>query len=309
MYKASFSGKSVNSTLMIHVCAIISVIIWGVSFIATKMLLINGLNAVEIYLYRFLIAYLLTLLICPKPLFCNSMRDELMFVLCGLCGGSIYFIAENIAVIHTLVSNVALITSTSPLMTTLLIGLLYKNQRPSRGMLIGSFVAIIGVGCVIFNSSFVVNIKPMGDLLALLAAFCWAIYSIILRPLSAVYSVWFVTRKTFFYGLITALPFTLMEPSMASLEILSRPVVIGNLAFLGFCASMLAYVLWSVAIKGLGSVKAGNYLYFQPIVTLICSALMINEAISTVGYIGCGLILGGLIIGEKLGRNNNRVSR
>ncbi len=309
MHKSLFSRSTKNTSMGTHICALISVSVWGVSFISTKILLLNGLNAVEIYLYRFLIAYIFTLLICPKPIMCNSLRDELSFLLCGVCGGSIYFIAENIAVSHTLVSNVALITATSPLITTLLVGLLYKSERPSSGMVIGSLIAMIGVGCVIFNSSFVINVKPLGDLLALLAAFCWAVYSIILRPLSTVYSVWMVTRKTFFYGLITALPFLLMEPSMASVDTLLLPTVIGNLAFLGLCASLLAYIFWSMAIKGLGSIKAGNYLYLQPIVTLIFSAIMLHESVSIIGYIGCAMILGGLIISEKLGKKNQRPSR
>lgn len=287
---------------MIHVGALIAVSAWGAAFISTKVLINNGLNAVEIYIYRFLLAYVLTLLLCPKPLFSHNLRDEMMFLLCGICGGSVYFIAENTAVIYTLVSNVALITSLSPILTILISKLVFRSERLSRGFMFGSLLALVGVGCVIFNSSVEVNVNPFGDMLAFLAAICWAVYTLILRPLNATYSVWYISRKTFFYGVVTALPFLIMEPTTTPLSTLIRPEVIFNLGFLGLVASFLAYVLWSMTVKRLGSVKSGNYLYFSPIVTLVMSALVLGEAITVVGVIGCILILGGVILSEKLGR-------
>lgn len=292
--------SSNQNSLLYHICALIPVTVWGASFISTKVLLTEGLNAVEIYIYRFLLAYVLTFLVCPKPLMSNSWKDELKFAVCGICGGSIYFIAENTAVIYTLVSNVSLIVALAPLLTTLIIGVMYKDDRPSKGMLAGSVIAFLGVGCVIFNSSFVLSIKPFGDLLALLAALSWAIYSIVLRSLSAVYSTWFVSRKTFFYGVVTALPFLLFEPSCATWEMMTRPVVLGNLLFLGLVCSMAAYIFWSVAVAKLGALKSGNYLYVSPLVTLLLSALLLGENVSVIGYAGCGLILAGLILSEKL---------
>lgn len=243
-----------NSTILYYLGGLIAVCAWGGSFISTKVLLVNGLNAVEIYLYRFLIAYCLTLICCPRPFMCRSWRDEIRMMICGVCGGSVYFIAENTAVNYTLVSNVSLITSTSPLITMLLLGLLYKGERPSRALVIGSAVSFLGVACVIFNSSFMIKLNPLGDLLALLSAVTWSLYTLVLRPLSATYSTWFVTRKTFFYGLLTALPFLAFEPGIAPWTTLLKTEVWGNLLFLGMFASMAAYLLWSVIVKRLGPV-------------------------------------------------------
>lgn len=288
-----------DSTLMYHVGALIAVSAWGASFISTKVLLQHGLGAVEIYIYRFVLAYLLTFIICPKPLFCRSLRHELLFMLCGVCGGSVYFIAENTAVMYTLVSNVSLIVTTAPLFTALLVSVLYKSERVGRGVIIGSFIALAGVGCVIFNSSVVVQVNPLGDMLALLAAICWAVYSVALRPLSAVYSAWFISRKTFFYGVLTALPFLAIDDGSAPISVLLNPEVAANLLFLGLFASMVAYLLWGQAVRHLGAVKSGNYLYVSPVVTLVLCALLLHEHVSAVGYIGCGLILFGLIFSEK----------
>lgn len=290
-----------GSSLMSHVGAMFAIAAWGTSFVSTKVLIDNGLHAVEIYIYRFLLAYLIVLMICHKKLWANSWRDEMLFMVCGLCGGSIYFIAENTALNYTLVSNVSLITTLAPLLTTLLIGMLYKTERPGRWVYIGSVVALVGVGCIIFKGGFQMEVMPLGDLLALSAAFSWAIYSVVLRKVNANYTALFVTRKTFFYGLLTAVPFLAAEPQICGMSALMRPAVIGNLLFLGLTASLLAYLIWASTVKRLGAIKASNYLYFQPIVTMLFSALVFDDdPITLIGCIGCALIIGGVWLGDRM---------
>ncbi|MDD6890023.1 MAG: DMT family transporter [Bacteroidales bacterium] len=292
-----------SSTMLFHLAALFVIAVWGTSFVSTKVLLDAGLHAVEIYIYRFFVAYLIVLAVCHKRLWSNSLVDELLFAVCGLCGGSIYFIAENTALNYTLTSNVSLITTLSPLLTTLLIGAIYKNERPGAWIYVGSVVAIVGVACIIFKSGFHLEVMPLGDLLALSAAFSWAIYSIVLRKVNANYSALFITRKTFFYGLLTALPFMAFEPEIAPLSALGEPIVLLNLLFLSLTASLIAYVIWSQTVKRLGAIKASNYLYFQPVVTMIVSAIMLpDDPLTLVGCLGCVLIIGGVWFGDFMTR-------
>lgn len=299
----TFTSGSRTAALWAHMGAVFVIAVWGSSFVSTKVLLDAGLHAVEIYIYRFLVAYLMILAVCHKRLWANSLIDEALFLVCGLCGGSIYFIAENTALNYTLVSNVSLLTTLAPLLTTLLIGAIYKNERPTVWIYIGSAIAIFGVGCIIFKSGFNMKVMPLGDLLALSAAFSWAIYSIVLRKLNANYSALFITRKTFFYGLLTALPFIAFEPETCPLRNLFQPVVIGNLLFLSLTASVLAYVIWSQTMKKLGAIKASNYLYFQPVATMIVSALILpDDPLTVMGCAGCVLIIGGIWFGDYMTR-------
>ena len=110
-----------KSLLLCHLGALVAVGMWGGSFVSTKVLVNNGLGPVEIYIYRFLLAYLLVLIGSHSKLLANSWRDEFLFFICGLCGSSIYFIAENNAVTYTRVSDVSMITTLSPLLTTCLL--------------------------------------------------------------------------------------------------------------------------------------------------------------------------------------------
>lgn len=295
-------STSRHGMLLAHVGAMITVTAWGVSFVSTKVLLENGLGPAEIYIYRFTLAYLMILAVCHSRLWANSFRDELLFMACGLCAGSIYFIAENMALEYTFVTNVSLLVTTSPLITTLLMWLIYKNEKPGRGTVIGSIIAFVGVACVIFNSSFVIKMNPLGDILSILAAVSWSIYSLVLKKLNAMYSVMFISRKTFFYGVLTAVPFMLFQPQMSSPAVLLNVEVWSNLLFLGAFASMLAYILWAQSVKHLGTIKASNYMYISPIITLVASVAFLGESISIVGGIGCALILGGMWLGEYLER-------
>lgn len=296
-------------SLIGHLAALITVVMWGYSFVSSKVLMDNGLGPVQVYMSRFAIAYLLVLLVSHRRLWASSWREEGLFCLCGILSGSVYFIAENTALKYTLTTNVSLLTSLSPLVTVIIVGLLYRNEKIGKGTWLGSCIAVLGVICVVFNSSTSVSVNPLGDFLALSAAVCWAVYSLILRSLNAHYSVWFITRKTFFYGLLTAIPFLVFEDDKVNiLSVIGRPEVLGNMLFLGLGASFAAFALWAESIKQLGAITADNYMYFQTIVTLVVSAIVLGEHVSLLGYIGIALILGGLWVGDNLNKSIARNS-
>lgn len=300
MIKKINSHFKAEKSFVFQLLALLMITAWGLSFISTKELLNNGLNPSQIYICRFLIAYLCLLTVTFKKILCHSWRDELLFLICGLCGGSLYFITENTAIKHTLVPNVALIVSTAPILTAILMRLLYKNERFNNALIIGSIVAFGGVGCVIFNTSFQLSLSPIGDFLSILAALSWSMYSVILRKLNGKYSTLFITRKVFFYGILTCIPFLFVLHSDISIDIFLQPIVWGNILFLGLGASMVAYLIWNHIVKIVGAVRASNYLYLGPLITLIASAIFLDERISAIGYIGCILIIGGVMMSEKL---------
>lgn len=196
----------IKSRFVYHLMAIITVAIWGTTFVSTKILIQHGLSPSDIFFYRFTLAYLCMWCISYKKLFANRVKDELLLLLAGLCGGTIYFITENTALGITLASNVSLIVCTSPVLTTLLSYLFRRKEPFTRHLVYGSIMALIGVGLVVFNGSFILKINPLGDILSLTAALMWAFYCLILKQLDNHYSIVFITRKVFFYGVLTILP-------------------------------------------------------------------------------------------------------
>lgn len=282
-----------------HLMAIVTVIIWGTTFVSTKVLLGYGLMPEEILLYRFLLAYVAIWFFCPRKLFARSWQDELLFVGAGLCGGSLYFVTENTALGITLASNVSLIVTTSPLFTAFLAYAFIKGQRLGSKLIVGSLMALVGVALVVFNGSFILKINPLGDLLTVAAALSWAFYGLILKRLDTRYPVLFITRKVFFYGMVTLIPLFCVRPLHVNVETILSPVVMANLLFLGLIASMLCFIMWNVSVKQLGVVRATNYIYVVPLITMLTSALVINERITGVGILGSVFILGGVYCAER----------
>lgn len=160
-------------------------------------------------------------------------------------------------------------------------------------------MALIGVGLVVFNGSFILQLSPAGDILTLIAALMWAFYCLLLRRMNTHYPTLFITRKVFFYGLVTLLPLFLVYPLQTDIHILFRPVVALNLLFLGVIASMLCYIMWNTAVKQLGVVCATSYIYVVPLYYFadLCHCDRRNHHNSCL--LGSALILSGVYIAER----------
>ena len=292
-------NKIFSSKFWIHFLAAVVVLIWGCTFINSKLLLNHGMEAHEIYALRFLFAYVCILFISPRKLWSDSWQDELRMFVLGITGGTLYFITENEAVRIGYVNNVSFIVCTAPMVTTLLAIAFIKDVKATINLIVGTILATLGVGLVIFNGHFVLNLNPLGDMLALCACLCWAIYSILLKNVSEKYSAVFITRKVFFYGLVTVLPVFIFSPWHFSLNSFMRPVVWGNLLFLGFVASFMCFVLWSWVSKQLGALVASNYIYLNPISTVVFSAIFLGETMTPMAFIGSSMILFGVYLSNK----------
>ena len=285
-----------------HLLAFVTVAVWGTTFISTKLLIEHGLSPHEIFFLRFLIAYCGCWFIAPKRLFSNTLKDELTLMLAGLTGGSVYFLTENTALGITQTTNVSFIICTTPLLTTLLSLLFFKKEKVGKTFFVGSLVALTGVALLIFNGSFVLKLSPLGDLLTLLAALSWALYSIIIKGLSGKYPSTFITRKVFFYGVITVLPYFCFHPWSFPLQNFMQPVVWMNLLFLSVLASLGCFMLWSLIVKMIGTIKSSNYLYLNPLFTTICAWIVLDEYLTIYAILGVGLVLCGVFLS---GRNEN----
>lgn len=284
--------------ILFHIVAAITATIWGTTFISTKLLLLNGLSPIAIFLLRFTIAYIIIIALCPKPLIANTHRDELMLCLAGLFGGSLYFLAENTAIGLTMTSNVSLIICTAPLLTVLLSHYAFGTPL-GRRMFIGSFIALIGVGAVVLNGNVAFEVNPVGDFLTFIAALMWAVYSIILAKLSGKYSTLFITRKVFFYGLISMGIFALIDPITINFDVLTLPIVLYNLLFLGIVASMLCFLMWNKVVSVIGATTANNYIYTTPMVTMITSYIVLDEPITILGIIGAISVIVGVYLAQR----------
>lgn len=287
-----------NRILLFHLITALVVIIWGTTFVSTKVLIQYGLGPIEIMFYRFVLAYFCLLMVSHKRLWADNWKDEFMLILSGLTGGTFYFVAENTALGITQASNVALLVCTTPIFTALLVHWIFKEPL-RRNMIIGSIIALIGVGLVVFSGSVLLQINPLGDFLSIMAALMWAVYCLILKPLGKKYPTAFITRKVFLYSVISLLVYFLFDPLQVKIEVLFHPIVTLNLLFLGIVASMLCFIAWNAAVKVLGPSRTANYIYVQPFSTLVLSSIILSEIITLASMIGALCIIGGVYLAEK----------
>jgi len=291
---------NVKSPAFYHIEAILTSVVWGTTFVSSKVLISHGLTPEQIMLLRFILAYVCIWLISPKQLWAKSWQDELLFVLLGLSGGSLYFLAENSALKFTQACNVSIIISVTPLLTAIATSLVYKGERMGRALIIGAIVALVGISFVVLNGQYVLKLNPIGDLLTISASLMWVVYGLILKKLQQrEYTSVFVTRKVFFYGILTILPvFPIMGEGIPWNELCDF-TVLANLCFLGIVASFLGYLAWNYVVNQLGVVTATNYLYLNPLATFITSSIVLQERITIVSLIGSLMILSGVYLSQK----------
>ena len=282
------------------IIAIIVVAVWAETFVSSKVLLNAGLMPADIFFYRFIIAYACMWCLSHKQLWAKSLTHELLFLALGIMGGSLYFLCENMALIYSTATNVAILVGTTPLITALLMVCFYKDEHLNKKQVVGSVVAFIGMVLVVLNGQLVLHLNPKGDILAICASITWGLYSLIIKRLSPHYDTRLITRKVFGYGLLTILPyFAFVAPLQMDLSILSKPIVWGNLFYLAFVASMLCFVLWNWVLKRLGTVRATNIIYIQSFFTMIASAIVLSERITIMAIAGTVVLILGMIWATK----------
>ncbi|WP_342481962.1 DMT family transporter [Paenibacillus sp. FSL L8-0340] len=282
-----------------HLLALLTILIWGTTFISTKILLVD-FTPIEILFFRFIIGYVALSLIYSRPLRTKSFKEELLFIEAGLCGVTLYFLVENIALVYTLASNVGVIVSIAPFFTALAAHFFLEEEKLNSQFMTGFLIALAGIVLIGLNGSFNLQLNPIGDLLAFLAPALWAIYSVLMRKISALqHHTIGATRRVFFYGLLFMLPALLLFDFRLGLDRLLSLSNVSNLLFLGLGASALCFVTWNRVVGILGAVKTSVYIYIVPVVTVAASALFLHENITWVTVAGTLLTLAGSYISER----------
>lgn len=282
-----------------HLSALLTILIWGTTFISTKVLLVD-FQPIEILFFRFVMGLLALLIVYPHRMKDTTGKQELTFVVAGLCGVCLYYLLENIALTYTMASNVGVIISVAPFFTAILSHLFLKKDEKLRvNFFIGFVVAMAGIALISFNGTRL-QLNPIGDLLALLAAFLWACYSILTRKISGFgYNTILTTRRVFFYGILFMIPALFLFDFKLELSRFANMTYLLNILFLGLGASAFCFVTWNFAVKLLGAVRTSIYIYLVPVITVAASVLILHEPFAWMTGIGTVLTLAGLLLSES----------
>ena len=140
-----------------------------------------------------------------------------------------------------------------------------------------------------------------GDLIMLVAALTWAIYTILLNRMRGALSP---------LATLTIVSVIAVPPLgvIGGYELMSRPIgtitptVVVGLVYISVLASVAAFMAWSVGIKGIGAARGSIFLNLIPVFTAVIAVLTLGERIGLVQLIGGSLVIGGVTLASLRGR-------
>lgn len=281
-----------NNTFKGHTLAILTILIWGTTYIATKSLT-TDFSPIEILLIRCIVAYIVLWIMYPHPSKPTTFKRELMFFLGGLTGLGGYQYLENIALTETPATTMALIISTAPIFTAIFAGILLKDEKIHLGTILGFIFCLIGIYFINCGGTWTLSFSLKTSILPIICAIFWGMYDVIVRFIHKEEPNGFIsTRRIFFYGTLITVVLAFFDKNV-SFTNWARFTKLSNiwwLFFLAVLASGIAFYTWNTSEKYLGAIQTSLYLDFQPVITMIVAYLVLQEQLTIwniIGFIGC----------------------
>jgi drug/metabolite transporter (DMT)-like permease len=290
---------SCSRSLLPRVLLLSAVIIWGWTFVATKILLAE-LGPIEIFAMRMLLGLPFlggVLLLKRVPL--RFGREDVVPLLAG--GGifTLHFMIQASGLMMTTATNSAWIICVSPLAVAVL-SFLFLRERLGWSGIVGIAIATMGILLLVSrgNLTDLRWLRSTGDWLVLASAHTWAVYTVTTRnlarrrnPLAVTFGILLVA------GLFTAVLFA-VTGDVSRVRSLT-PRGIAALLYLAIPGLAIGQWFWQEGVAKLGATRAGLYLYLEPLATLMLAAPLLGERFGAVAALGGGLVLGGVYIGQR----------
>ena len=282
--------------------ALFAVIVWGASFIATKVAL-RDVSPITVVWLRFAMGVvILGIAVTVRKQFALPKRNEWgYFALIGFLGITFHQWMQSTALQTSRASTTAWLVATTPVFMAL-IGWLALKEKLTWLQTSGIALATLGVLLVVSDGDpGAISFKQFGapgDILILISSVNWAVFSALSRrglkthpPARMMFYVmtlgWLFSGILFFTG-----------PGLSEIPQLSFDGWLG-VAFLGIFCSGLAYIAWYDALQALPTAQLGAFLYLEPPVAVIVAALILAEPFTWAAMLGGGIILFGVWLVNK----------
>lgn len=284
-----------------HLFALITELIWGMTFAASQIL-VNTLDTYWFIVLRFGLAWLLLFLLAPRPLRPMPWKQERWVILSGILGVSLYYILQNVALLYSTASNTGVLAATSPVFTALWLWLFARKVKLKPLFFLGFVLCIAGVAVISFRGGGEGGVHLLGDSMALLAALSWGLYCVfVVHTENSGLSSLQMTRKILFWGFLLCLPFALIAGDAGTILTFAGGGIKlwAAFAYVVIGASVICYVFWGRATALLGSVTTSLYMYLLPVFTVIGSAIIVHDPITPFTVVGIAAILIGVALSQR----------
>ena len=269
-----------RSSLLIYLSVITAVILWGISFVWSNSLLVNGLPAFTLIFLRMSLAALIltTISLILKKLKKISLKDLPTFILLSFLEPFLYFIGETFGLQY--VSSVTIssvIISTIPVFA-MIAGILFLRENISPVNIFGILITIPGALLVVFEKGGFDISHSIGILFLILAVFSAVGYSVIVKKLADRYNSYTIVTYQHLLAAIYFLPlFLIFEGKTFSFIKISSSEIILPLTALALLCSSLAFILFINSIRYLGVAKSNIFTALVPAISAAASFFFGNE--------------------------------
>lgn len=279
--------------------ALFAVVVWGASFIATKIAL-HDVQTMTVVWLRFGIGFLVLAIAVPlrREFFIPKAPDLRSFALLGLLGITLHQWLQVGGLETSLASTTAWIITAIPLVTAIVARIVLDDPL-HRNHIIGILVGAIGVLLVVSRGDWHRladgAFGAPGDVLVGLSTITWSLFSVFSRKALHRHRAAPMTLYVMGSGWLFTTVFWLINDGPADLTRLSLEGWIA-IGFLGVLCSGLAYIYWYDALKALPVAQVSSMLYVEPIVTMFVAAALLNEPVTIAALLGGGVIMVGVKI-------------
>ncbi len=293
-----------KTKLLPYLEALFAVIVWGASFIATKIA-VGEISPIAVVWLRFAmgIPILLVAVIMRKQFAFPKGGEWWYFALLGFLGITFHQWLQSNGLKTAQATTTAWIVSTSPAFIAIL-GWMVLKEKLNLIQSLGIVLAMLGVLAVVSKGdiSSITGGKfgTYGDYLILISSVNWAVFSILSRrglknhP-STMMTLWVMTIG----WLITSVAF-LATKSYTEIPLLDSRGWIA-MFFLGIFTTGLAYIAWFDALGQLPVAQTGAFLFVEPLTSMVVAAVILNEQITLVSILGGAVILLGIWLVNRQG--------
>lgn len=291
-----------KSKLIPYIEVSFAVIVWGASFIATKIALAN-ISPISIVWLRFTMGVIiLGIAVALRRKFTLPNKSEWgYFALLGFLGITFHQWLQSNALQTSEASTTAWIVATTPVFMALL-GWIMLKEGLAMIKIIGIGLAALGVLLVVTDGN-IASISfgrfgAPGDILILISAINWAVVSVLSRRGLISYSASLMIFYVMMFGWFFTTLLFVGGKNYLEISDLSMKGWMG-VTFLGIFCSGLAYMAWYDALQALSTAETGVFLYIEPLVAVIVAYFILGEAITVASLLGGTIILFGVWLVNK----------
>ena len=274
-------------------------VFWGGSFIANAVAL-KSIGPIEIASIRFFIAApllaIVTLLWKGPGIFRIEPKDLAALAAMAATGVTLQYVIQVTAQSYTTAINASLLINTSTFFI-LFLSAMFLAERLTTSRLIGAFIGFGGVALLVSGGTLAFSLGKAGDLMIIVCALLWAIYSIFGKKISGKYHPLTALNWVFILGTVGLVPFYLLTPH-TDLTTIPLPAL-ASILFLSVFCSIIGYLVYNVALESMDASRVALFIYLVPLSTIVLAWLILGESLTTASGIGGLLVLAGMWIAER----------